>query len=87
MLCVGGIRMSTTTSSGWRSRTSASSSVGVAGLTDHLETRPVQQAGQALAEQDVVIGDDDPYGRHVESFRHRDHRRSLNNLATKSQPR
>jgi hypothetical protein len=52
------------------------------GLTYYLETRPVQQAGQALSQQDVVVGNDDLDGRHVESFRRRDNRRSLNNLAT-----
>jgi hypothetical protein len=33
---------------------------GVAGLTDDLQAGAVQQAGQTLAQQDVVIGQDYP---------------------------
>ena len=32
----------------------------VPGLADDLESRPFEQAGQALAEQDIVIGQHDP---------------------------
>ena len=53
----------------------------IGGLAHHLETRPLQQAGQTLAQQNVVVGDDDLHGRHVGSFRRRDKRRRLNNLA------
>src|SRR6266542_4465238 len=33
--------------------------VRVAGLADHLKTRPLQHAGDALAQKDVVVGHDD----------------------------
>jgi hypothetical protein len=36
--------------------------VRVAGLADDLEARPLEHARDALAQQDVVVGDDDPTG-------------------------
>ncbi len=36
----------------------------IARLPDDLETRPPEKAGKALAEQDVVISEDDAYGTH-----------------------
>jgi hypothetical protein len=41
--------------------------LGVAGLPHNLEARPLEQAGEALAEEDVVIGECDACG-----CRHRD---------------
>ena len=35
-------------------------SVGVVGLSDDIEPRPLQQAGDALAQEDIVIGQHDP---------------------------
>jgi hypothetical protein len=37
---------------------------GVTCLPDDLEARSLEQAGQAFAEQDVVIGDDYAHGVH-----------------------
>ena len=56
----GGIRMSTITSSGSCSRTSSSSSSRVAGLADDLEAGPLEQAREPFAQEDVVVGHDDP---------------------------
>ena len=36
----------------------------VTGQTDDVETRLLQEAGYAFAEQDVILGDDDPH-RHL----------------------
>ena len=36
----------------------------VAGLAQHLPAGPLEKAGEALAEQDVVIGQDDPQPVH-----------------------
>jgi hypothetical protein len=38
---------------------------GVAGLTDDLQPGALQQAGQALAQQDVVIGQHYPYAARI----------------------
>ena len=34
----------------------------VTGQPDDVETRLLQEAGYAFAEQDVILGDDDPHG-------------------------
>jgi hypothetical protein len=33
---------------------------GIAGLSDHVDAGPLEQAGQPLAEEDVVVGEDHP---------------------------
>ena len=35
--------------------------VGVPSLAGHLESRPFEQPCHALAQQDIVVGQDDPY--------------------------
>ena len=60
VVCVGGIRMSTIARSGRCSRTSVDQLGGVAGLADDLEARTLEQAGQTLAQEDVVVGQHDP---------------------------
>ena len=57
---VGGIRMSTIARSGRCSRTSVEQLGGVAALADDLEAGALEQAGQALAEEDVVVGQHHP---------------------------
>ena len=61
-MCVGGMRTSTTATSGlwaWtlRSRSSASP-----GLADDLHARVLEQARDALAQQHAVVGEDDAHG-------------------------
>ena len=58
LVCVGGIRISVTTSCGRLSRTDRQQSVAVAGLSDDVESGSVEQAGHAFAQQHVVIGHD-----------------------------
>ena len=57
-MCVGGIRMSTITRSGLVLAHEREQLGRVAGLPDDLEAGALEQAGQALAEQDVVVGQD-----------------------------
>ena len=42
--------------------------LGIAGLTHHLEPRPLEQAREALPEQDVVIGERDARSRHRDDY-------------------
>jgi hypothetical protein len=56
--------------------------LGVAGLAEDLHAGAVEQAGQALAEQDVVVGDDHPRLAHRETSRPR-----LSSLDARSAPR
>ena len=39
--------------------------VAVPGLAHHVEPRALEQAGQPLAQQDVVVGDEDPVAGHT----------------------
>ena len=38
----------------------------IGGLAHHVETRPVEQTGQTFAKQDIVVGDDDLHGIHID---------------------
>ena len=58
-MCVGGMRMSTTATSGLCIATCRSRSSGRAGLRDDLEARLLEQARDALAEQHRVVGQHD----------------------------
>ena len=71
MVCVGGIRMSTTTRSGRWLADQREELGGVAGLPDDVEARADQQAGQAFAEQHVVVGHHHPAAvfRHSHEYR------------------
>ena len=62
--CDGGIRMSTITSSGCRSRTSSSSSAASPACPTTSKPDRSSRLAEALAEQDVVIGDDHAHGIH-----------------------
>ena len=57
---VGGIRMSTIARSGRSSRTSSISSEAVPDWPDDLEAGALEQARQALAQEDVVVSQHDP---------------------------
>ena len=59
---VGGIRMSTIATSGRCSRTAAQELVGVAGLADDLEAGLDEQPGDPLAQEERVVGEDEPEG-------------------------
>ena len=48
--------------SGCVSRTASSSAIGVADLRDDLEPGLDEQPGDALPEEDGVVGEDDPEG-------------------------
>ena len=63
VVLVGGIRMSATTRSGRLVADQREQLRAVAGLPDDVETRALQQAGQTLPEQDVVLGQDHPHRR------------------------
>ena len=56
--------MSTSTQVGRRARGRARGARGVAGLTDHLEVRALEQAGEPFAKKDVVVRENQPEGSH-----------------------
>ena len=64
---VGGMRTSTITRSGCVSRTVGQQAAGVAERGDHLGVVLGEQAGDPLAEQHRVLGDDDPHDAHGSS--------------------
>ena len=59
-MCVGGMRMSTITRSGRSSRTRSISSDALPALTHDLEAGTLEQAGETLAEENLVVRQHDP---------------------------
>ena len=59
---VGGIRTSTIAMSGWCSSTRRMQLVAVVGLRHDLDAGAPQQRGDALADEQAVVGDHDPHG-------------------------
>ena len=64
VLWVGGIRMSATTKSGVLLANQREQLPTVTGLPHHIEPRTVQQAGQTLPKQQIVIGHHHPHRDH-----------------------
>ena len=62
-MCVGGMRMSMIASVGSVLAHERDQLVAVAGLADDLEPETLEQARETLAEQDVVVGQDDAGAR------------------------
>ena len=64
----GGIRMSTTATSGCLASTSRSSPSDIAGFPDHVEPGVPEHGADALADEDAVVGYDDAHGSSARTF-------------------